>query len=399
MKKYLTVFSSFIIMLCIGSVYAWSLVAAELIEKYSFSASQSQIIFGTLIALFPVTMIMAGHLSKRVPYRYFGYTAGLLFAAGYSLAGFSQGRFIIVFLGIGVLGGVATGFGYWTALTAPVLWFPDKKGLVTGIAAAGFGLGAVMMAEISEVLLNKGFTVFQILKIIGIAYGLVISFLSNFIFKIDTQVTKVGKKVKISVLIGTANFKKLFFGIFLGTFAGLLVIGSLRFLGSQHGITDHILVLGVAVFSLANFMGRLAWGGLSDQWGAGFCIFLALLIQSLAILSLNAVLSGFSFLLLSALIGFNFGGNFVLFARETAHLYGVANLGMVYPYVFMGYAIAGITGPVSGGLLYDLTGSFFYSVILASLMSVTGSFIFFYESFLSKCKLSSRKRKNTVNVK
>lgn len=396
MKKYLTLFSSFIIMLCIGSVYAWSLIAAELIENYSFSASQSQVIFGTLIAIFPVTMILAGHLGKRIPYRYFGYTAGILFMAGYSLAGFSQGRFIVVFLGIGLLAGVATGFGYWSALTAPVLWFPGKKGLVTGITAAGFGLGAVMMAEISEVLLNKGFSVFRLLQTIGISYGLIMLLFSSFIFVADNQEIKVVEKVKITALMTTAKFKKLFFGIFLGTFAGLLVIGSLRFLGSQHGITDHILVLGIAVFSLANFMGRLVWGGLSDHWGAGSCIFLALLIQSMAILSLNTILSDYSFLLLSSLIGFNFGGNFVLFARETAHLYGVANLGMVYPYVFIGYAIAGITGPVSGGLIYDLTGSFFYSIILASLMSLTGSLVFFYESFLSKRKLSPGKRTNTV---
>jgi MFS transporter, OFA family, oxalate/formate antiporter len=129
-RKYLTVFASFVIMLCIGSVYAWSIIASELIEKYRFSAFQSQIIFGTLIAIFPVTMIFAGHLGKKIKHRYFGYISGLLFFSGYLLAGCSQGNFILILTGIGVLAGIATGFGYWVALTSPVQWFPEKKGLL-----------------------------------------------------------------------------------------------------------------------------------------------------------------------------------------------------------------------------------------------------------------------------
>jgi OFA family oxalate/formate antiporter-like MFS transporter len=187
-----------------------------------------------------------------------------------------------------------------------------------------------------------------------------------------------GEAVKAAAFFNAAGFKRLFLGLFLGTFAGLLVVGSLRILGSQYNINDHVLVLGITVFSLTNFLGRLVWGWLSDHWGAVLCIFLALLMQSLSILSFNLALSDFSYLFFSALTGFSFGGNFVLFAKETAQLYGVANLGKVYPYVFMGYAIAGIAGPVSGGLLYDIAGTYFYSIILASAMSFTGSMAFLF---------------------
>ena len=119
-RKYFTVLASFVIMLCIGSVYSWSIIASELIEKYGFSAFQSQIIFGTLIAIFPVTMIFAGKLGKKVRHRYLGYLSGLLFFSGYYLAGSFQGSFFSVFTGIGIVAGISTGFGYWIALTAPV---------------------------------------------------------------------------------------------------------------------------------------------------------------------------------------------------------------------------------------------------------------------------------------
>ena len=109
MKKILTVIASFIIMLCIGSVYAWSIIASELIEGYGFSASQSQIIFGMLIAIFPVTMIFVGRLGDSMNHKSLGYISALLFFAGYLLAGYSQGSFTLVFLGIGFLSGIEIG--------------------------------------------------------------------------------------------------------------------------------------------------------------------------------------------------------------------------------------------------------------------------------------------------
>lgn len=377
MKKYLTVIASFIIMLCIGSVYAWSIIASELIGDFGFSASQSQIIFGLIIAVFPVTMIFVGQLAKRVKHRYFGYIAGALFFLGYYLAGISQGNFPLILLGVGVLGGIATGFGYWVALTSPVQWFPERKGLITGIAAAGFGLGAFFMSELSVIILDKGYNVLQLLQFFGIAYGLIIFALSNFLYQVQCTTTVGDQLVKVSHFIKTKIFTVLFLGIFLGTFAGLMIIGSLRMIGAQFDIENDFLVLGIAVFAIANFLGRLSWGFVSDHLGANFSIFLALLFQSISIFLLDVLeLQDVSYLIVAALIGFGFGGNFVLFAKETAQVYGVKNLGIVYPYVFVGYAIAGIAGPLCGGLLFDSFGSFYYSIGLASFVSLLGSLLF-----------------------
>ena len=378
MNRYFTVFASFIIMLCIGSVYAWSIIASELIRHYHFSASQAQVIFGTLIAIFPTSMILAGHLGKKIKFRYLGYISGLLFFAGYLIASYSVGSFIIILTGIGVVGGIATGFGYWVALTSPVQLFPEKKGLITGIAAAGFGLGAVFMSEISERILSEGKGVLQLLSIIGIAYGLIIITFSNFIYQHQSKLNSdIAKPVKLTDFIHTNIFKKLFLGMFLGTFAGLLIIGSLKIIGEQGNLTNHYLILGVSFFAVANFLGRLFWGILSDYIGSSLGIFGALLFQSLAIVCLNIFpLSGITFVVLAFFIGFGFGGNFVLFARETAQVFGVRSLGIIYPYVFLGYAIAGIAGPYLGGVLFDFSGAYLFSIFLASAMSLAGSLLF-----------------------
>ncbi len=385
MRKYLTVLASFIIMLCIGSVYAWSIIASELIDEYGFFASQTQVIFGVLIAIFPVTMVFAGQLGRRIKHRYFGYISALLFFSGYSLAGYSQGSFILILIGIGVFTGISTGFGYWVALTSPVQWFPQKKGLITGIAAAGFGLGAVFMSEISEIILKKGFNILQLLKFIGLSYGLIILAFSNLIYQNHAVSDNRGEHRGTLHFIGEKIFRKLFLGIFLGTFAGLLIIGSLRIIGGQYNISNHHLILGIALFAIANFLGRLIWGFFSDYSGANLSIFLALLFQSISIISLNIfTLSDVSYLIIALLIGFGFGGNFVLFAKETAQVYGIKNLGIIYPYVFIGYAIAGIAGPISGGFLYDFSGSFFFAIILAACMSLAGSLLFLNQFITSR---------------
>lgn len=388
MKKYFTVFSAFMAMLCTGSAYAWSMIASELMKNYGFSALQSQIIFSAIMAIFPASMIFVGKLGQRVKFKTLGQISGILFLAGYVLAGFSQGNFIIILLGIGLLGGVATAFGYWTALTAPVQWFPEKKGLITGIAAAGFGLGAILLTSIAERILGSGKDVLQLLKIIGISYGLALFFFSNLIFQ--PPVSNSGANApefKLKRLFALGNFKTLFYGMLLGTFAGLLIVGSLKVIGENNGISTSYLIMSISIFAAANFLGRISWGALSDHIGSNISIFLSLLLQSVAILLLNIIpLNHISYLILIFLIGLGYGANFVLFAKETAELFGVNKMGLVYPYVLLGYAIAGILGPISGGLLYDHFGNFYFAIFLAAFMSLAGSLLFLKEYILSRRK-------------
>jgi len=385
MKKFLTVCAAFIIMICLGGVYAWSLIASELMSVYNFTATQSQLIFGTIIAIFPTTMIFVGQLARKIHTRYLGYIAGFLFISGYMLAGNANGNFMLTYLGLGIIAGISTGFGYWISLTIPVQWFPEKKGLITGIATAGFGLGAVIMSSLSERILLSGKDVLELIQIIGITYGITVIIFSNLIIPKNQVSDPVTINIKLKEAITSSIFGKLFFGMFLGTFAGLLIIGSLKIIGEQSNINNHVLIVGVSLFAASNFLGRITWGFLSDYIGANLGIFLALLIQSMAIISFNIFThTDTTYMILSFLIGFGFGGNFVLFAKETAQVFGMQKLGVIYPYVLLGYAIAGIAGPALGGILFDFSDSFFYAIMLASVMSLVGSLLFLNQFIKSK---------------
>ncbi len=393
-SRYFTLIASFVIMLCLGGVYAWSIIASELIDKYSFSATQTQIIFGILIASFPVTMIFVGQLAKKIKPKYIGFISSLFFIVGYLSASYSKGNFIIYLIGLGLLTGVSTGFGYWVSLTIPVQLFPEKKGLITGITAAGFGLGSVVLSNIAEILLKNGKSVDQLLLIIGISYSIVIFIFSNLIIyesQLKNNNSNIAEREQIK-FYKSKIFYKLLVGILLGTFAGLLVIGSLKLIGEQGNISTKYLVFGVSLLSIANFLGRLSWGFLSDKFEASFNIFLALLVQAIGILFLDLFLvSEITFLIYCFIIGFGFGGNFVLFAKETAHIFGVNKIGTIYPYVFLGYAIAGILGPLSGGALFDIAGNYTNAIYLATFMSLLGSLLFL-QHYIKERKLAKLKK-------
>ena len=370
-----TVIASFIIMLSLGGIYSWSIIAPELQNDYHWSAVQTQLIFGILIAVFPSTMIITGKLLKWLSVRLLSILAAVFFSTGYLLSGFSGGNFYIILFGIGILAGIGTGIGYLIALTLPVRWYPHKKGLVTGIASAGFGLAAVILTYIIKESLTHSIDVLEIFRLIGWGYGGVLVLAAFFIQ--SPEAAPFAAVFNLKDALRTKHFFKLFSGIFFGTFAGLLVLGNLSSIGAEHGVDSIILMIGVSVFALANFTGRLSWGWVSDYFPAWVCITVALLFQASGIFLLGYLtLTSVSYLLLSAMIGFGFGSNFVLFAKDTAHYFGVDHLSSIYPYVFMGYALAGIAGPLTGGYMYDSTGSFHYASYTAAVMSMLGAMIF-----------------------
>lgn len=376
MKKYIHLLFSFGIMLCLGSVYAWSIFVPELRQNYGFTTTRTQLIFGVLIAAFTLTMALAGRYAGRYGSRLSAMLSALFFGSGYLMAGFSGGNFILVLLGIGIFGGIGTGFGYLVAITTSVKWFPTRSGMAAGIAAAGFGLGAIVLSWFSNRLLMDGIGVSHIFRITGLSYGGVMFVLSVFLKHPPERPADTNQR---QFSLAGKGFARLFAGIFCGTFAGLLVIGNLKPIGEDYAIDNKTLLLGIAAFSFANFAGRLVWGWLSDYLPGRVVISVALSTLGVVVFLLGRIpLSAASYLILSVAIGFGFGANFVLFARETVQIYGVDQLGRVYPFIFLGYGLAGIFGPVTGGIIHDVFNNYSYATTGAALISLAGAALFLF---------------------
>jgi OFA family oxalate/formate antiporter-like MFS transporter len=163
-------------------------------------------------------------------------------------------------------------------------------------------------------------------------------------------------------------------GIFAGTFSGLLVIGNLTPIALGNGLSAADAVRGVSAFALGNAVGRILWGVLFDRIQeraipyslAGFALALAFLPFA----------SGATFfLLVSAALGFGFGANFVVYASALSRQFGVAAFARLYPVCFLGYGLAGTTGPALGGKLADATGSYtpalYLSIAVLALAALT----------------------------
>ena len=375
MSRKIHVVLSFLIMLCLGSIYSWSIFVPELINDYGLKASQTQLVFGTVIGVFTITMIFAAKLMKKFGPRLVATLSGLLFGLGYLIAFFSNGSFFTLWVGIGLFGGIGTGLGYLVSISLPVKWFPEKKGLVTGIASAGFGAGAIVLSFLVELFLQWNIDVLTIFLITGISYGTIITLSARRLAEPEISAEQEHHKKKINFL-NDARFYQLFIGIFGGTFTGLLIIGNLKPIGMADNIDEFILVLGIVLFSVANFTGRLVWGWLSDYVNNLILIPLALLFMGISAILLGYLeLSGNTYLILALTTGFSFGANFVLFAKETIHFFSLTHYSRIYPYVLLGYGIAGVFGPTFGGWFYDMTGSYvnslLFSFILCLLVAVT----------------------------
>jgi len=383
-RKILMAVSAVLIMMCLGNIYAWSIFVPELRMLYGFSTSQTQIIFGTVIAVFTLSMTFGNRLLKISGPRLMVFFSGIIFALGYTLAWISQGSFLLILLGIGVLGGIGIGLGYFIAITVPILWFPEKKGLITGFVSAGFGAGAVVMSYLVNFLYHHAFSVLQVFLFTGIFYGIVL-LVSSFSFIVPKRTSADIPHVSRRVFLGDVNFYYMFTGIFIGTFSGLMVIGNLKPIGMQYSLNEAVLVNGIALLSLANFSGRLFWGWLADIFNGRMLMMISVALVGICTFLIGHLNLGIiQYLTLSFAIGFCFGASFVLYARETAHIYGTTNLGAIYPFIFLGYGLSGVAGPFTGGFLFDKFHNYYTSSALALILCFSWIFVFNVLPYLYK---------------
>jgi OFA family oxalate/formate antiporter-like MFS transporter len=364
--RYLILLASFLVQLCLGGIYAWSTFVPHLIADHALTTAQTQLIFGLLFAAFTGAMVFAGKILERKGPRWLLVTSGALFFGGYLVAANSGGSFALLLLGISGLAGVATGIGYVCPLSTCVKWFPNHKGLVTGIAVAGFGAGAIVLAYAAEAMIAADFGVLTIFGWMGAAYGSLI-LLSATVMRFPTPPTTptAARSVGVRDVVGNVFFWALCTAIFCGTFAGLMVVGSLSALAGDYGISRNMAALSVSSLAVGNGLGRIIWGQVVDRIGQRAVLPSLLTLAIVVALLIPATIDPRVFALAACAVGFGFGANFVIYAALTAERFGPHRVGDVYPLVFLSYGVAGITGPMLGGWLRDETGGYVWSTALA----------------------------------
>jgi OFA family oxalate/formate antiporter-like MFS transporter len=374
--KYVILVASVVIQVCVGGLYAWSSFVPALRESFALNSTQTQLIFGVLIGVFTVAMVFAGRLLNNHKPSMIAGTGGILFGLGYLIASYSNGAFLTLVAGISLLAGAGTGFCYVCPLAMCAQWFPNQKGLATGIAVAGFGGGAVLLSVLAEQFLADGMDVLAVFRLIGIGYAVII-ILASFSLRFPTShaQTSTHRAVRFRSLMRDQFARVLFVGMFSGTFAGLAVVGNLKPLALSNNLTAASAAGAISAFAVGNAIGRITWGWIADR--IGVCVIPLSLFTLTAALSL-LVLSPKGlmwFVASAALIGFGFGACFVVYAAQVASRYGPSQIASVYPAIFLAYGLSGILGPLAGGWLYDTTASFTPGLLICIFVTASGAFV------------------------
>ncbi len=380
MNRSLVVVGAILIQLALGAIYAWS-VFTPLLTEAGWSKTDTQWVFSIGLASFAVFMVMSGKAMPKVGPQKLAILGGILLGVGYILAGIFGGTdFWPILILIGFIGGAGIGVAYVVPIAVGMRWFPDKKGMITGLAVAGFGFGAMLWIKLADnwgnLLGTMGLS--NVFLIYGIAFAIMVIIggmwmkfppldwkPDGFEVKKAAAGTKVNdREFSSSEMLGKVQFYLIFLTFVFSAGAGLMSIGlmklypmeALRANGFSEIEASAIAGTAMAVFfSLANGLGRILWGMLSDKLGRKTSIIIMTATQGIIVI-LFTYMAGNEYLLYlgATLIGFNFGGNFALFPTITADTFGAKNVGQNYPWVFLAYGVGGIIGPILGGMLGDL---------------------------------------------
>ena len=218
MRKYVVLTASVVMQLCLGGTYAWSAFVPALMDRYGLSSAQTQTIFGCTIAAMSLSMVVSGRLQERHGPRLVAVIGALLYAGGYLLASASAGQYTLLLLGIGLLAGTGIGFAYVCPLATCIKWFPERKGLITGVAVAGYGAGAIVLSALAEVLFARGLDVLVVFRWIALGYGAVV-FLGALLLSVPPNAVHGTAPVALTLreILGCPAFWGTAVGIFCGT--------------------------------------------------------------------------------------------------------------------------------------------------------------------------------------
>ncbi|HEY1602051.1 MAG TPA: OFA family MFS transporter [Pirellulales bacterium] len=362
-------------------------VAKEVWAKqcYGYSGTQAQAVFSTGIMVFALVMILAGRWQDRVGPRIVAFTGGLVLAAGYALAALAGPSFPMVLLGVGVIGGAGIGMGYVCPIAACVKWFPDLRGLVTGLAVAGFGGGAFLFIKLAGnwggLLAAEGVsaTLLTYAAIFVVFVSLGASLLRNPPVGWQpsgwTPPAAYSQGVSTAVpdfeqadTVRTRSFWMLWLAFMFASSCGMMVIGSLKDFGIREGrLSDFEAEGALALLAVFNALGRITWGWVSQRFGARQTLVLISFLQAAMVVALIEMGTKVWTLEVAACwVGFHFGGNLALFPLLTAEYFGTRHLGANYGLMFTGYGVGGVVGPMLAGSVWDTLGSYRWAYLPAA---------------------------------
>ena len=355
----------------LGAVYAWSVFRIPLTKTYGWTIPEVTLAFEIAILVLGFAAAVGGVWMRRAGPRPVAFTAALLYGCGVALAGPSAGHLALLYLTYGILAGIGLGLGYIVPVATLIQWFPDRRGMITGVAVAGFGAGALITAPLAQALI-QAVGVAATFEILGIAYLAIIAGAAFFMKEPPRGYVQPGfnpsnSKFKeqnsqsfvLRQALGTWQWYALWLTLFLNTTAGIALISQASPMAQEISHVTAARAAGlVGIVSIANGMGRLLWAWLSDLLGRRIVFAIMFLLQALAFALLSQAESFGALTILAFLVLLCYGGGFGTMPAFAADFFGPKNIGSVYGFMLTAWGAAGVCGPTLIATVREASGHY-----------------------------------------
>ena len=374
------------VMLCLGTVYSWSIFRKPLEKMLSISATESLLPFTVMLVVYAILMPITGFYIDKIGVRKTIAIGGTLTGLGYLLSSFAPNITILV-ITYGIIGGAGVGIAYGVPLAVSAKWFPDKKGLALGLTVIGFGLSPLVTAPIANSLIQI-FEVPRTFAILGIAFILLILPISTLIQIPPAGWTPAGwtpkEAINVSLktgetpLLKTPSFYALWICYTIGTFCGLAAIGISSTVAQEIIKLDAgTAAIAVSLFAICNGVARPTFGWVTDRLKpklAAVANYVLILIASILMSSAgegNIATYLFAF----CLFWLSLGGWLAIAPTATITLFKPEDYTKNYGVVFTAYGVGALLGTIVAGRIRDLFGSYTFAFYVTGVLAIVGIII------------------------
>ena len=371
--------------IALGAVYAWSVFRVPLVKQFGWSISEVTLTFTISIFVLGIAAFFGGLWLNRKGPRIVALTGGTLYGLGVFLASFSAHKLWWLYLSYGLIGGIGLGFGYIVPVAVLVKWFPDRRGLITGIAVGGFGAGALVTAPLATRLIQT-VGVLITFAYLGIAY-LVVTVIAGFFMQnppdgwrpggwtptASETSQRAGHDYTLSEALKTWQWYALWLLLFLNTCAGISIISQEAPIFQELTGVSAVVAGGmVGVASLGNAVGRVLWAWVSDLITRRATFFVMFLVQVLLFWFLPNIGAATLMTIVTFVVLMCYGGGFGTMPAFTADYFGPKNVGPIYGLMLTAWGFASAFGPLFIAHIRETTGSYSGALrVIAGVMAVS----------------------------
>src|SRR6201996_988960 len=389
-NRWLIAVAALLVQMCLGSVYAWSVFVKPLMASEGWSQIQVTLTFTMAMACLGIGTVIGGWWQDKVGPRIVTTVAGVIYGLGFLIASYSVEHHWLygVYLGYGLFSGLGMGFGYICPVAMITKWFPDKRGLMTGVNVMGFGVAALIMGPLASQLISTS-GVPTTLITFGIVYGAIVIVCSQMFINppqgwVPEGWVPTGKVSKSATALhytpkqalSTGRFWMLWAMLSLNTSAGIMIVSQASPLAQQQlGITAGAAAAIVGIIGIFNGGGRIVWAWISDKIGRAQAYFLIFAVQIPLFFYLPTVHDVTVFTIVVCAIELCYGGGFGVMPSFTADFFGSKYVGGIYGWILLGWGFAAIPSPLLMAYIHETTGVYSTAIITLGVVLIFALFI------------------------